>query len=403
MTGSMTQEAPATAHPKKSNAGYAFPGPISDLKQRIEVGMNVNKKERKSAVLSLIACVILAFSLAGSVSAIPVQQEDVYVYDEAEVIPDDVQADINARAKALCALTGARMETVCVKNTDGKTTSEYALEIFNEWKLGASGKNNGILILLSIDGNDYWTIQGPGLKDSLTDADLQKINNEYLEPDFAAKNYGDGVKKTFDALLGKLEGIYSVDVSGWDGSTPAGTAAPGTDSASSAKDESAFPFGRFLRILLIVVIIAAGVIAAVTVFAFIRRPRYVGTGGARRRHFRTERGAYVSMPQERSTDRSRMRQQVRPQSRPDAIRRPQPGPGGAGAQDGRPARPGQYPQRQQRPQTGAQNRQDPRTRQGGTQNARRAPEHPTVYPERPPYIDRNNAGKGRTGGNGSGK
>lgn len=370
----------------------------------------MNKKERNPALLALVACILLAFSLANSVFAFPVQQENVYVYDEADVITAEEEADINSRAKALFALTGARIETVCVKNTGDKSTSEYALDLFAEWKLGSSDKNNGILILLSIEGNDYWTIQGSGLKSSLTDSDLQRINNEYLEPDFAAKKYGDGAKKTFDALLGKLEEIYSVDVSKWDGTTTQSTAPASADTASDkTEDSSGFSIWKFFRILLITVLIAAGVIAAVTVFAFIRRPRYVGSGGTKRRHYNTERGTYVSMPPKGNIDRARMRQAPRPQNGTNPARA-QGQQGGASqsggvrqgniAGQGHIRRPEQYPQRP-RPQSA--NRQDPRTRQGGTQNGQRRHEHPTVYPDRPPYIDRNNAKGSKPGRNGGRK
>lgn len=360
----------------------------------------MNRNKQRSALLALSICITLAFALASSVFALPVQQEDVYVYDEANVIPDEAEADINSRAKALFAMTGAKIETVCLKNTGDKTTSEYAIELFAEWKLGSSDKNNGILILLSIEGNDYWTMQGPGLKSSLTDADLQKINNDFLEPDFAAKNYGDGAKKTFDALLGKLEAIYSVNVSEWNPDAPSQvSAAPGTDSSAEQKDApSGFSLGDFFRIMLIIVLIVAGIIAALTVFAFIRRPRYVGTGGSKRRHYNTERGAYVSMPPKSSIERSRMRhtsERAQGNTRSHANQGRQ-GPGSAYGQQG-------YPGQRRTPQnpgngrvsTGRTSMPDAPDKQrarsnGNTRNQQRPHEHPTVYPERPPYIDRNN-------------
>lgn len=373
----------------------------------------MNRNKQRKSFLSLAVCVILGLALASSVFALPVQQENVYVYDEADVLPDETEADINSRARALFALTGARIETVCLKNTGDKTTSEYAIELFSEWKLGSSDKNNGILILLSVEGNDYWTIQGAGLKSSLTDEDLQKINNEYLEPDFAAKKYGDGAKKTFDALLSRLETIYSVDVSSWDPNAPAqASEAPGTENSAEKKDEvSGFSIGTFFRILLIIVLIVAGVIAAVTVFAFIRRPRYVGTGGSKRRHYKTERGAYVSMPPKDNIERVRTRYtSERPQSgtrqAPPQGRQTFAAPGQQGQrrnpqypQTGRTAMPGNMNTsgRVNVPKYNDQQRTRP---SGGTQSRQRPHEHPTVYPEKPPYIGRNNGTGPASGGNG---
>ncbi len=394
-------------------------GVIYDLKNK-DLTTIMNRNRQKKAFLPLAralgrtfaSCMVLAFALTVSVFALPVMQENIYVYDEADVIPDETEADINARAKAIFALTGAKIETVCLKNTGDKTTSEYAIDLFSEWKLGTSDKNNGILILLSIEGNDYWTIQGAGLKSTLTDADLQKINNEYLEPDFAAKKYSDGVKKTFDALLGKLEAIYSVDASLWDPNAPAQAVSTPVSSNASEQNEqsSGFSIGSFFRIMLIVILIVAGVITAMTVFAFIRRPRYVGTGGSKRRHFNTERGAYVSTPSRSDLERVRTRRSSTSNTQNSAYgarggaHRTQ---GGTRSPQGsRTGAPGQSPLRgvqrhgastrdfnqypyDSRSADGRQAQQRIRPAQSNGSQERRH-EHPTVYPARPPYIDRNN-------------
>ena len=155
------------------------------------------------AVLSLCGC-------GGSTEPIPEAETQFYVLDEAGVLDADTEAYIVSVNDSLCAQTGAQVVVVCVHTTGLASTDEYAYELFNAWQIGDENKNNGILILLSIEEEDYWMLSGKGLEDSFSGGITKLLLNRHLEPDFAVGDYDAGVRKLFDAVVDQLEVQYAV-------------------------------------------------------------------------------------------------------------------------------------------------------------------------------------------------
>ncbi len=88
--------------------------------------------------------------------------------------------------------------------------SEYAYDLFNEWGIGDSEKNNGVLLLVVTGAEDYYMLQGSGLEDCLTSGTLKTILNEYMEPYFAAGDYDAGVLATMNEIFTRLASYYNV-------------------------------------------------------------------------------------------------------------------------------------------------------------------------------------------------
>ena len=133
-----------------------------------------------------------------------------YVYDEAGVVSESTERYILSVNVSLEKLCGGQIMVAAVNTTGSTDIEDYAYELFNKWKIGDKDENNGVLLLLSVEEDDYWVLQGRGLEETLSSGRLKLILDEYLEPDFAAKDYDSGVKKTFDALVAELEDIYGV-------------------------------------------------------------------------------------------------------------------------------------------------------------------------------------------------
>ena len=178
-------------------------------------------KTPKTTLLCLTAILFLLAALLGGCGeeadgTVSVPQADTlfYVLDEANVLDAATEEHIVAVNDSLCAQQGAQVVVVCVQTTGLASTDEYAHALFNQWQIGDADKNNGVLILLTIGEEDYWTQQGKGLEDTLSSGTIKMMQNQYLEPDFAAGDYDAGVRKMFDAVIAHLESLYSVTVNG---------------------------------------------------------------------------------------------------------------------------------------------------------------------------------------------
>ena len=87
---------------------------------------------------------------------------------------------------------------------------DYAYTLFNEWGIGSSASNNGVLILLVIGEDNYWMSCGNGLESYLTPSYMGDLLYYYLEDDFAVRDYDSGAKKVFDATAESLASYYNV-------------------------------------------------------------------------------------------------------------------------------------------------------------------------------------------------
>lgn len=176
---------------------------------------------RRAALFCLSLCMLLPLLSCGGESEtyenIPDASALFYVYDDAGVLDSDMENYIVAQNDALFALTGAQVVVACVKTTGNLDTGEYTRQMFNSWGIGSAEKNNGVLLLLTIGEQDYWCLQGKGLEDALPSGTIKLMLNQQLEPDFAAGQYDDGVRKMFDTLTAHLESYYSVSLDSWDG------------------------------------------------------------------------------------------------------------------------------------------------------------------------------------------
>jgi uncharacterized protein len=183
--------------------------------------------KNKRIFVFILIMLLCATAFASSVTAATVEMtDDFYVADYADVISDETTAEIVALGSALDEKTGAQIVILPIDFLDGKDIEDYGYPVFNEWKLGSSAKNNGLLIILAIGEDDYWGTIGAGLEDdALTAGKLKGFFDDYLEADFAAKDYDAGALKLYTALTDYLAEVYGVTLNTDSGTVSSDTTA----------------------------------------------------------------------------------------------------------------------------------------------------------------------------------
>ena len=163
---------------------------------------------------ALLAALILSLTvLASGALAVVEPTEDFYVADYANVLsPETEELIINYNGALEYQCDGAQVVVVTVDYLDGMYSDEYAVTLFNEWGIGSSKNNNGVLLLLAVEENKFWLTQGAGLSSALTNSDVNDLLDNYLAPDFDAKRYDEAVKSTFMQLLYWFDDYYSANV-----------------------------------------------------------------------------------------------------------------------------------------------------------------------------------------------
>ena len=151
---------------------------------------------------ALIAAVLLCVSLRSPAYAIVDKSDSFYVADYSNVLSGETeQMIINYNGSLEQQCQGAQIVVVTVDYLDGMYSDEYAYQLFNDWGVGSSEYNNGMLLLLAIQENKAWLAYGLGLNSQLDTNKVDDMLNEYFWADFDKGKYDDAVTKLFNALL----------------------------------------------------------------------------------------------------------------------------------------------------------------------------------------------------------
>ncbi|MBQ0101504.1 MAG: TPM domain-containing protein, partial [Firmicutes bacterium] len=170
-----------------------------------------------------ISVIILALLCLSSCASSLVKPSDCfYVYDECSVISENTKdhiVSVNDQVNKAC---GGQIVVAVIRSIGLKSISSYASDLFNSWKIGDRDKQNGVLLLIVQDKDDYWCVQGKGLENKLSAGMIKTYLDTCLEPHYAKGDVDGGVRELFDKLVAEYESIYSFSIEGTDtpGSDP---------------------------------------------------------------------------------------------------------------------------------------------------------------------------------------
>lgn len=130
---------------------------------------------------ALAASLLALFFLAPAVLALP-QPYDKYVNDFAGFLgAQDVQA-LRGIFSALEQNTTAEAVVVIVASAEPLAPSQYRTELFNEWRIGKKGSDNGLLILYAVKERRIEVETGYGLEGMLPDSKVGRILDDFYVP-----------------------------------------------------------------------------------------------------------------------------------------------------------------------------------------------------------------------------
>jgi uncharacterized protein len=133
------------------------------------------------------------------------------VVDQAGIIPETTRADLARKLKELEDKSSIQLAVATVPSLDGTDVETYANGLFRFWKLGEAKKNNGVLFLVAPNERKTRIEVGYGLEGTLTDALSKVILATAVTPKFKAGDYGAGIERGVDGIIGVLNG----DTSEW--------------------------------------------------------------------------------------------------------------------------------------------------------------------------------------------
>ncbi|MBX4195600.1 TPM domain-containing protein [Candidatus Parcubacteria bacterium] len=116
-----------------------------------------------------------------------------YVNDFAGMLSSGTVSSLEQSLSRFENQSGAEIAIVTVPNLGGDTVENYAVKLFEEWNIGKSTEDNGLLLLISRDDRQIRIEVGYGLEPIVTDIESGRIIREIITPAFQNGNYDEGV------------------------------------------------------------------------------------------------------------------------------------------------------------------------------------------------------------------
>ncbi|HHV43882.1 MAG TPA: TPM domain-containing protein [Firmicutes bacterium] len=131
-----------------------------------------------------------------------------FVNDYINVIDPESKNEMEALARKVREEQGIEIAVVTLDSTEGMSIEEYAVELFNDWGIGSSTEDSGLLMLLIL-GEEQREIRvevGYQLEGILPDGKVGAILDQYVLPYFYEGQWGQGLLTGMKAYVAELSG-----------------------------------------------------------------------------------------------------------------------------------------------------------------------------------------------------
>ena len=175
---------------------------------------------RKRRIISCMMLLLVLATLMSMLTActtsekipIPTAEKDVYIYDEDNIIDDNVEKELNQMLVELEKKTEIEFVVVSVKSLLDQSIEDYSNNLFNTLGIGKKGEDNGILLLFSRSDEKVRLEIGRGLEGCLNDSKCGRILDTFFVPYRENDKYTKATKMTVQAVLNVLAEEYEINI-----------------------------------------------------------------------------------------------------------------------------------------------------------------------------------------------
>ncbi len=180
---------------------------------------------KKTVFILLFAALLFAHHAFGE----EVPQPAGRVNDFANVISPEYRDKLNGLIGELESKTSAESAVVTVTSIAPYDEKTYARMLFDSWKPGKKGKDNGVLILLAIKERRWRIETGYGVEGILPDGLCGEIGRNYMAPSFKNGEYDKGLHAGTLAVATVIAKDAGVTLSAFGETAPPQTRTRGPD------------------------------------------------------------------------------------------------------------------------------------------------------------------------------
>lgn len=163
------------------------------------------------AVLRMLLGLLFAAMLmaAGAQEFVPVPPLKARVTDLTGMLKPDQRAALENVLQEYEQRTGSQIAILLVKTTAPEAIEQYSIRVFDEWKLGRKGVDDGVLLLVARDNPPELRRMrieaGRGVQGTLTDAQSKRILQDVMAPHFRQNDFYGGLVAGVSAITSLLD------------------------------------------------------------------------------------------------------------------------------------------------------------------------------------------------------
>lgn len=148
--------------------------------------------------------VVVVFAVLGCVAhafALDVPPLHGRVNDYAVLLTGEQRAALEQKLEGYEHTTGHQFVFLSVPELGDRTIETLAVDTFAVWKIGDKKRDDGLLFLVSKSPRKLKIEVGYGLEGAIPDVVTARIVRDITRPSFKNDAFGDGIERTFDALM----------------------------------------------------------------------------------------------------------------------------------------------------------------------------------------------------------
>lgn len=154
--------------------------------------------------------ILLSFFLINSIFGLSVPSLTSPIVDNANLISDGVEQNINNQLEELSNSTGIQLAVLTIPTLEGEVLESYSMKVAETWKLGSAEKDTGVLLLIALEERSIRIEVGYGLEGVLTDTKCGLIIRNIIAPEFRNGNYQAGIVNAVNNIVGLVKGDESL-------------------------------------------------------------------------------------------------------------------------------------------------------------------------------------------------
>ncbi|HRO26109.1 MAG TPA: TPM domain-containing protein [Luteimonas sp.] len=156
---------------------------------------------RAFGLLALLCASAAAWAQLAAIPAL-----DSPVVDTTGTLDAATHARLEQQALDLQQRKGSQLQVLVVPSTQPETIEAYAVRAFEQWKIGRSGVDDGLLLVVAKDDRRVRIEVGYGLEGAIPDITAGRVIQEYLVPKFREGDYAGGIVDATGVLVTLVDG-----------------------------------------------------------------------------------------------------------------------------------------------------------------------------------------------------